>query len=87
VQDCPLTWILVSVAQPPSPEEAAKYGVKSAMFVRQANAGELTEITSLIDSGKVKVVVETVVPLTETRHAQELSQTGHARGKIVLKVA
>jgi NADPH:quinone reductase-like Zn-dependent oxidoreductase len=28
-----------------------------------------------------------VLPLSEARHAHELSETGHARGKIVLKVA
>ena len=31
-------------------------------------------------------VVETVLPLAEARRAHELSQSGHARGKIVLKV-
>jgi NADPH:quinone reductase-like Zn-dependent oxidoreductase len=35
----------------------------------------------------VRPIVEAVFPLNEARHAQELSQTGHARGKIVLKVA
>ena len=30
---------------------------------------------------------KTVLPLSEARHALELSETGHARGKIVLKVA
>lgn len=79
--------ILVSIVQPPSAEEAAKYGVRSTMFVRQPNAGELSEIAKLIDSGKVKVVVETVLPLSQARRAQELSQAGHAKGKTVLKVA
>jgi NADPH:quinone reductase-like Zn-dependent oxidoreductase len=35
----------------------------------------------------VRPIVEAVFPLNEARHAQELSQTGHARGKIVLHVA
>jgi len=34
----------------------------------------------------VKVNVETILPLSEARKAQELSQSGHARGKIVLTV-
>jgi len=41
----------------------------------------------LIDAGKVKTVVETVLPLAEARRAHELSQSGHVRGKIVLKAA
>lgn len=57
------------------------------MFVRQPKAGELSEISELIDSEKSTVVVETVLPLSDTTRAQELSQTGHAREKIVLKVA
>jgi NADPH:quinone reductase-like Zn-dependent oxidoreductase len=38
-------------------------------------------------SGMLRPIVEAVFPLNEARYAQELSQTGHARGKIVLKVA
>jgi NADPH:quinone reductase-like Zn-dependent oxidoreductase len=79
--------VLVSVVQPPSEEEGAKHGVKAVMFRRQANTGELSEIAKLIDSGSVRVVVETVLPLSEARRAQELSQAGHIRGKIVLKAA
>jgi NADPH:quinone reductase-like Zn-dependent oxidoreductase len=48
---------------------------------------DLAEIAKLIDDGKVKPVVETVLPLREARRAHELSETQHARGKIVLKVA
>jgi NADPH:quinone reductase-like Zn-dependent oxidoreductase len=79
--------VLISVVQPPSEEEAAKHGVKAVMFRRQENTGELSEIAKLVDSGSVKVVVETVLPLSDARRAQELSQAGHVRGKIVLKVA
>ena len=79
--------ILVSVIQPPSEEEAAKHGVKSAMVARQPNAGELGEITKLVEAGKVKAPVETTLPLADAKRAHELSQTGHVRGKIVLKVA
>jgi len=79
--------ILISIVQPPSAEEAAKHGVRATMFARQPNTGELSDIARLIDSGKVKVVVDTILPLSEARRAQELSQTGHTRGKIVLKVA
>jgi hypothetical protein len=78
--------ILISVVQPPSEEEAAKHGAKASMFARQPNSGEL-EIAKLIDAGKVKVFVETGLPLSEVKRAKELSQAGHVRGKIVLKVA
>jgi NADPH:quinone reductase-like Zn-dependent oxidoreductase len=79
--------ILVSIVEPPSQELAAKYGVRALFFGAHPNSSDLTEIAKLIDSGKVKTVVETVLPLAEARRAHELSQSGHARGKIVLKAA
>ena len=79
--------ILVSLVQPPSQESATKYGVRALFYGGHASASDLAEIAKLIDGGKVKIVVETVLPLAEARRAHELSETGHARGKIVLKVA
>lgn len=59
--------LLVSVIQPPSAEEAAKHGVKSAMVSRQPNAGELDEIAKLLEAGKVKPLVETSLPLADAK--------------------
>ncbi len=79
--------ILVSLVQPPSQESATKYGVRALFYGGHASSSDLAEIAKLIDDGKVKPVVETVLPLADARRAHELSETGHARGKIVLKVA
>jgi NADPH:quinone reductase-like Zn-dependent oxidoreductase len=78
--------ILVSIIGPPSAEEAAAHGVRQASVFVQPSATQLTELANLVDSGKLKPVVETVLPLSEARRAHELSQTGHMRGKIVLRV-
>ena len=78
--------ILVSILSPPSEEEAAKHGARTGYVFVQPNSAQLTEIAKLVDAGKVKPVVETILPLADARKAQELSQTRHARGKIVLKV-
>jgi len=78
--------ILVSILNPPSPEKAAAHGVRQAFVFMQPNAAELAEIAALVDAGKLKAMVETVLPLADARRAQELNQTGHTRGKIVLKV-
>ncbi len=48
--------------------------------------GAEVALASLDDAGKLRPVVETVLPLSEARRAQELSQTGHTRSKIVLRV-
>jgi NADPH:quinone reductase-like Zn-dependent oxidoreductase len=77
--------ILVSSVQPP-PEQIAETGVRGAMVAVQPNAAQLDEITALIDAGKIKPFVETILPLAEVRQAHELSQSGRTRGKIVLQV-
>ena len=79
--------ILVSIVGPPSAEEAAKHGVRSAFLSAQGGSSLLAELAKLTDSGNIKPIVETVLPLSEARHAHELNETGHARGKTVLKVA
>ena len=78
--------ILVSIVAPPSAEEAAKNGVRQAFIFMTPNGSELAEIAKLVDTGKLKAVVETVLPLADARQAHELSQMGHTRGKIVLRV-
>ena len=79
--------ILVSIVQPPDEKVAAAHGVRG-VFMRQnaKRTDELTQIAELVASGQVKVNVETILPLKEARKAQELSQSGHAHGKIVLAV-
>ena len=78
--------ILVSIASPPSAETAAAQGVRQAFVFTQPNAAELTEIAQLADADKLKVIVETVLPLSDATRGQELSERGHTRGKIVLRV-
>jgi hypothetical protein len=40
----------------------------------------------IIDSGQLAPVINRILPLSEARRAHELSQSGHAYGKIVLRV-
>jgi len=78
--------ILVSIVSPPSAESAAKHGVRQAFVFTQPNAAQLAEIARLADDEKLKVIVETTLPLSDATRGQELSQRGHTRGKIVLRV-
>ncbi len=77
---------LVSIVQPPSQEVAAKYGVKATFYSSQPNIEQLTEIAQLVEAGKLKTSVEAVLPLEDAGRALDMSQAGHARGKIVLTV-
>lgn len=51
------------------------------------NAGQLAFIRELVETGKLRAKVATVVPLARIREALELVQAGRTRGKIVLQVA
>ncbi|HEX4265574.1 MAG TPA: NADP-dependent oxidoreductase [Verrucomicrobiae bacterium] len=79
--------VLVSIVQPPSEKTAAAHGARG-IFMRQdsTRTEELRQIAELVASGQIKVIVETILPLREARKAQELSQRGHAHGKIVLAI-
>lgn len=65
-------------------------GAADAHGVRviQSDTGDpewLNEISELLEAGTVVPTVDTVFPLVEARVAHELSEGGHARGKIILK--
>jgi NADPH:quinone reductase-like Zn-dependent oxidoreductase len=78
--------ILVSVVQPPPQEKAKAHGARGVFLISKARGDQLTQIADLVASSQVKVNVETILPLREARKAQELSQSRHTRGKIVLVV-
>ena len=78
--------MLVSIVSPPKAETALAHGVRQAFVFIQPNAPQLAEIAKLVDAEKLKVIVETILPLSDATRAQELSQRGHGKGKIVLRV-
>jgi NADPH:quinone reductase-like Zn-dependent oxidoreductase len=79
--------ILVSLLASPDQAELDKHGIRGAALGVEPNSAELAQIGKLIDEKKVKVVVSQTLPLAEAAKAQEQADTGHTRGKIVLKVA
>ena len=79
--------ILVSLLEPPSQEDAAKYGVRAAFMGAQPSSGLLKELADLLDRGQIKPHVDKVFPLEQAWQAQELKRNSHIQGKIVLKIA
>jgi NADPH:quinone reductase-like Zn-dependent oxidoreductase len=78
--------VLLSLVQPPSVEKAKALGVRAAFVAGHPSGAQLAEIAKLIDSRKLKPIVDRILPLSEVRRAHELSKSGHTRGKIVLRV-
>jgi NADPH:quinone reductase-like Zn-dependent oxidoreductase len=77
---------LVSSAGTPSVEKAQEFGVASAFVFCKPNAPQLAEINRLMGEGKLKVHIETILPIAEVKKAHQLSQSGRTRGKIVLQI-
>jgi NADPH:quinone reductase-like Zn-dependent oxidoreductase len=57
----------------------------SFLFMR-ANGDQLTEITSLIDSGIIRPVVDRVFPFASTTEAMTYVEAGRAKGKAVVSL-
>ncbi len=77
---------LISVVEPPSHEEAARFGVNGVFFIVAPNRSHLLELTKLVDAGYLRPIVSKIFPLSAAREAYELAARGHMRGKIVLRV-
>ena len=78
--------VLVSVAEPPSPEQAKAHDVRPVWFIVEPNRDQLIQIGVLIDTGQIRPIIDTVLPLSQARQAYEQGARGHTRGKIVLRV-
>ena len=79
---------LVSIAQPPNEEESKRYGVKAEFLWLTPNGEQLEKLADLFDSGQLRPVIGETFALSEAglRSAHALSETHHAKGKIVIRV-
>lgn len=57
----------------------------SFLFMK-ASGSQLRQITSLIDSGRIRAVVDRVFPFVSTNEALAFVENGRAKGKVVIKV-
>src|SRR6202035_594375 len=64
---------------------AKQYGVRAASFGVVSNGSRLQEIGALVDAGLVRVIIAKEFPLAEAKAAQDLIETGHVVGKIILR--
>jgi NADPH:quinone reductase-like Zn-dependent oxidoreductase len=56
-------------------------------FIVEPDRNALRSIAELVDNGKLRPVLDRVVPLSETRSGYEALETAKRRGKIVIHVA
>jgi NADPH:quinone reductase-like Zn-dependent oxidoreductase len=65
--------------------QAKRAGVRYSFLLMAANGGQLAKITSLIESGVVRPVVDRVFPFELTNEALAYVEQGRAKGKVVIK--
>jgi|CZKG01.1.fsa_nt_gi NADPH:quinone reductase-like Zn-dependent oxidoreductase len=78
--------VLVTIANAPPEQEAAARGARAVLFSMTPNPGQLSEIGRLVAAGELHVEIAEVFALSRVSRAHELSESGHTRGKIVLRV-
>jgi NADPH:quinone reductase-like Zn-dependent oxidoreductase len=78
--------LLVSIVSPPSEERARALGVRAKFLFIQPDAAILSLLAHWIDTGRLRPVIGAEFALDDVARAHALSETGHARGKIVLYV-
>ncbi|MEU4799785.1 NADP-dependent oxidoreductase [Streptomyces sp. NPDC023327] len=66
---------------------AREHGVHAGWTIVEPDRLGLLEIARLVDEGKLRVEIDTVLPLEEAAKAHAHGEQGRTRGKIVLRVA
>ncbi|MGC0317557.1 NADPH:quinone reductase-like Zn-dependent oxidoreductase [Kitasatospora acidiphila] len=66
--------------------QAAALGVRVTPLLVEADQAGMLEIRDLIESGRLRPVVEAVFPLTDAPKGHALGDTGRVTGKVVLTV-
>ncbi len=69
------------------PEDAGKAEGIRAVRGGRSTSDHLKDLSKLVEAKVVWPVVGKVFPLAEAGEAQDLSQTGHGRGRIILRVS
>lgn len=77
---------VVAILVRESKELAAKTGATHHYVFVEPNVVELDHIRSLVEMGKLRVHLSLIHPLAEVAKAHEVMETGHTRGKIILRM-
>ncbi len=65
---------------------AKRRGISYSFLFMRASRAQLREITSLIDSGIIRLVMDRVFPFESTNEAMAYVEKGRTKGKVVIKV-
>ena len=66
--------------------QAQRLKVSYTFLFMKASGSQLRQITSLIESGAIRPVIDKVFPFESTNEAMAYVESGRAKGKVVIKV-
>ena len=78
--------IIVSMLEQPRPELMERYGVNAIAQFTQVTSERLFRLAELVDKRVIKVHIDKTFSLEHGREALAYQQSGHPRGKVVLKI-
>ncbi len=81
---------IVGINTPPDqvkPEGLNKQLEKAIFFVVTSLGSNLAEVAELVDAGKLKPVIDSVWDFDDYEKAFAIVESGHAKGKVIIKVA
>ncbi len=84
-----LSWVLRQVMRLLSfgiRSKAKRHHVSYSFLFMRANGEQLSAITSLIELGIIRPVVDRVFPFEQTKEALAYVETGRSKGKVVVKI-
>jgi NADPH:quinone reductase-like Zn-dependent oxidoreductase len=67
-------------------KQAKKLNVNYSFLFMQANGKQLSEISSLIEAGVIRPIIDKVFPFEQTNEAMSYVASGRAKGKVIVKV-
>jgi len=67
--------------------KARRHGISYSFVLMRANGEQLSRITSLMESGVVRPVVDRIFPFKATNDAMDYLATGRAKGKVVITMS
>lgn len=77
-------FLVTAVAFPT--DQARRYGVGVERLFCRPDAEQLLRMRELVESEKLAAHVSEILPLADIKRAFDLSEAGHTRGKIVVKI-
>lgn len=78
--------ILTSLLSMSARKKAKKLNVNFKFLFMRAEGEQLSEITGLIEAGKIRPIIDKVFPFEQINEAMSYVETGRTKGKVVVRV-